>query len=104
MNYRSIALGLIQENPYLYERLRSTKRLLPSMDAYALELKDSHEAWKESLSRARPGTDPSQIASEAMELAIQEMKDCLPSGSPASETDPLSLDEAMNFLRHSQPA
>ena len=40
------------------------------MDAYATELKASHEAWKEQLSQARPGSDPSQIASEALELAI----------------------------------
>ena len=40
------------------------------MDAYAIDLKASHEAWKEQLSQARPGSDPSQIASEAMELAI----------------------------------
>ena len=75
------------------------------MDAYAIELKASHEAWKEQLSQARPGSDPSQIASEAMELAVQELRDRLSSASPADETDPLSLDAAMNFLRrHSPPA
>ena len=74
MQYKTIALELIQEQPELYEQLRSSKRLLPAMDAYAIELKASHEAWKDQLGQAKPGSDPSQIASEAMELAIQELQ------------------------------
>jgi hypothetical protein len=105
MQYKTIALELIREHPEWYERLRSSKRLLPSLDAYAIELKDSHEAWKESLSRARPGSDPRQISGEAMELAIEELRASLPSASPASAADPLSLDAAMSFIRsHSRPA
>ena len=64
MQYKTIALELIQEQPELYEQLRSSKRLLPAMDAYAIELKASHEAWKDRLSQARPGSDPSQIAAK----------------------------------------
>jgi hypothetical protein len=105
MQYKTIALGLIQEQPALYERLRSSKRLLPAMDAYAIELKASHEAWKEQLGQARPVSDPSQIASEAMELATAELQDRLSSESPTDESEALSLDAAMNFLRrHSPPA
>ena len=105
MNYKTITLELIRENPALYERLRSSKQLLPAMDAYAIDLKDSHEAWKTQLSQAMPGNDPRQIASEAMELAVQELRDHLPSDSPANEADPLSLDAAMSFIRKaSQPA
>ena len=105
MQYKTIALGLIQEQPALYERLRSSKRLLPAMDAYAIELKASHEAWKEQLGQARPVSDPSQIASEAMELAIKELQDRLSSESPPTESEALSLDAAMSFIRrHSPPA
>ena len=32
-----------------------------SLESYASELKASHEAWKETLSQAKPGSDPSQI-------------------------------------------
>ena len=84
--YKTIALELIQEQPELYEQLRSSKRLLPAMDAYAIELKASHEAWKDRLSQARPGSDPSQIASEALELAIEELRDRLPSASPSGRS------------------
>jgi hypothetical protein len=99
MQYKTIALEMIQENPELYEHLRRNRRLLTAMDACATELKDSHGTWKEQLSVSRPGRDPSQIASEALELAVQELRDRLSSGSQANETEPLSLDAAINFLR-----
>jgi hypothetical protein len=103
--YKTIALGLIQEQPELYERLRSSKRLLPAMDAYATELKTSHEAWKEQLSESRPVSDPSQTASEALEIACKILEERLSSASPPNETEALSLDAAMSFIRkHSPPA
>jgi hypothetical protein len=104
MQYKTIILELIQEQPGLYEQLRSSKRLLPAIDVYAIELRDSHELWKERLVQANPISDPRQVASEAMELAIEEIQHRLRSVSPADETEPLSLDAAMNFLRHSQSA
>ena len=77
MPYKTIILELLLDQPELYERSRSSKRLLPSVDAYATELKASHEAWKVRISPANPGTDPAQIVSEAMELAVQELRDRL---------------------------
>ena len=68
---------------------------------YASELKASHEAWKETLSQAKPGSDPIQIASEALEMAIQELENRLHHASPADESEPLSLDEAMAYVRKS---
>jgi hypothetical protein len=103
--YKTIALELIQEHPELHERLRLSRTLLSTMDAYAIELKAGHEAWKEQLGQARPGSDPSRIAAEAMELAIQDLRDRLPSASPRDETEPMSLDAAMSHLRrHTPPA
>jgi hypothetical protein len=99
MQYKTIVHELILEQPELYERLRSSKRLLTAMDAYATELKASHEEWTEQLSNSMPGNDPRQISSEAMERAVQELRDRLPSGSQANEAGPLSLDAAMKFVR-----
>lgn len=105
MQYKTITLELIQDRPELYERLRSSKRLLPAVDAYAAELKAGHEAWKDRLAQANPGRDPRQISSEALELAIEELRDRLPSVSPRDEAEPLSLDAAMSYLRrHTPPA
>lgn len=79
MQYKTITLGLLQDRPTFYEQLRSSKRLLPAMESYAIELKASHEAWKKAIARKYPGSHPSQVASEALELAIQEIRDRLPS-------------------------
>jgi hypothetical protein len=103
MQYKTITLELIRERPELYERLRSTKRLLPSMDAYAIDLKTRHEAWKQAIARQRPGSDPSQVASEALELAIEDLQASLPSESPKDEAEPISLNAAMEFLRRHTP-
>ncbi len=79
MQYKTIILELLKQETKLHEQLRSTRLLLPTLERYALELKGSHEVWKESLTQSRPGSDPNQIASEALEIAIQELRDRLPS-------------------------
>jgi hypothetical protein len=67
-----------------------------------MQLKASHETWKETLTKAKPDSQPSQIASEALEMAIKELEARLPSVSPLAEGEPLSLDQAMAFvLSHS---
>ena len=85
--YKTIVLELIRENPELYERLRSSKRLLPAMDAYAIELKASHEAWKDQLGQARPGSDPSQSRPKRWSW---RSRTCGPfaSASPRDEAEP----------------
>lgn len=105
MMYKTITLELIQDRPELYEQLRSSRQLLPAMENYATELKALHEAWKERISQRKPGTDPRQIASEAMELAVEEFQRRLPSESATAEAEPLSLDAAMSYIRsHTPPA
>ena len=103
MQYKTIVLELLRERTELHEQLRLTRRLLPTMETCALELKASHETWKETLAEARPDSDPSQIASEALELAIQELEDRLPSVSQEDDREPLSLDQAMAFIRNPTP-
>jgi hypothetical protein len=73
------------------------------MERYARELKTSHEAWKEMLLQMRPGSDPNQIASEALEIALKEMEDRLPSAPSQNESEALVLDAAMLFLRSHSP-
>ena len=99
MQYKTIILELLQQRPQMHEQLRQSRKLLPTLETYARELKTSHEAWKEDLSQARPGSDPSQIASEAMEMALKELEDRLPSESHQDESEALSLDAAMAHLR-----
>jgi hypothetical protein len=67
------------------------------METLARELKASHETWMETPALAKPGSEPSQIASEAREIAIKELEDRLPSA--ASPDDWEALDAAMAFVR-----
>jgi hypothetical protein len=103
MHYQSQILEMLQQRPEMYNQFRSTRSLLPAVESYASKLKASHETWKEELAQSRPGSDPTQIASEALELALKEMEDHLPSASPPNEDDLLSLDGAMDYLRRHMP-
>lgn len=99
MQYKTIVLELLKERTELHEQLRLTRSLLPTLETCAKELKASHEAWKETLALESPGSDPLMIYSRAMELALQELEDRLPSMSPQDEQEALSLDKAMSFIR-----
>jgi chromosome segregation ATPase len=100
MQYKTIVHELLQQRTQLHEQLRSTRRLLPTLETCAKELKASHEAWKNRLLEVNPDSDPSQIVSEALEMAIKELEDRLPSGLTADEDEPLSLDKAMAHVRN----
>lgn len=98
MQYKTIVLGLLQQQTELHERLRITRKLLPTLETCATELKASHQAWKEILSQAKPGSESSQIASEALEMALQELADRLPSVFPPDDRELPTLDNAMAYL------
>ena len=101
MHYKTIILEMLEQRPKMREELRQSRKLLPTLEFYASELKDSHEEWKDRLLQANPDSDPSQIASEAMELALKDLEDRLPSESNQGESDTLSLDQAMaRISRH----
>lgn len=99
MPYKTIVLGLIEQHPELHERLRQNRTMLRAMDLLAIELKESHEALKEQLSRSRPGSDPIPIASAALEIAVKELEEHLASASRLNESETFSLDEAMTHIR-----
>ena len=99
MQYKTIVLELLKERTELHEQLRLTRRLLPTMETCASELKASHEALEgDPGTRRIPDSDPSQISSEAMELALRELEERLPSVHPQDDGEPLSLDQAMAFV------
>jgi hypothetical protein len=103
MQYKTIALELLRQCPEIHEPLRKQRTLLPALESYANDLKASHEAWKDRLAQAKPGSDPSQVASEALELAIKDMQNRLLCESAPNENGPLSLDEAMDYIRNHTP-
>ena len=103
MRYKTIVLELLQQHPEIYDDLRSSRRLQPTLELLATQLKARHEAWQGCLSRTNRGGSPSQTASAALELALKELEDCLTSRSPSGENEPLSLDAAMAFIRGRTP-
>lgn len=102
MRYKTIVLHLLEDRPEMYESLRRQRMLLATMERHAKELKIRHLDWMDRLSQAKPGRDPSQIASEAMEMAIQELVERLPSDSSTEDEDQ-PLDDLMTFLRAPMP-
>ena len=93
MLYKTIVLELLQEQTQLHEQLRLQRQVLPVLNLCASELKAAHVHWKQMLSGACPGSPPDQIASQALELAIEELRARLPDSVQPDET--FSLDEAM---------
>ncbi len=103
MRYKSIVLQLLEQYPEFHQQLRSRHMLLPTMEQLARELKTCHEVWKDTLSQRYRDSDPSQIASEAMEIAFKELEDRLSCAFPPEDSEALSLDAAMAFLRNHTP-
>ena len=98
MQYKTIILELLQQRPQIHEQLRRERKLLTTLEFYAMELKDCHEDAMEQLRQLKPGSEASQISSEAMEMALKEMEDRLPIVFPADDHETLSLDKAMAFV------
>ncbi len=99
MQYKTIIHGLLQQQPQMCAQLRKSRQLLPALELYARELKASHGAWMEMLLQMRPGSDMSQVASEAMEIALKEMEEHLASVSSRNGNEAQVLDAAMPFVR-----
>ena len=103
MQYKTICLQMIQDHPEMYDRLLSQRSLLSTLDRLSSELRTSHQTWKGLLAQAKPGGSDSQIASEALELALQQLASSFAS-PPTDEDEPFPLEDAMVFIRHTQPA
>ncbi len=106
MMYKSIVLALLQDQyPTLHEQLRQERMLLKTLNSYAIELRTAHLAWMEEIRRAIPDIDPSQISSEALELAIESLQGALPSESTPTDAaeEIFSLDAAMATLHRPTP-
>ena len=103
MQYKTIVLQLLEQYPEMYETLRRQRKMLPTLEYHARELKTMHEAWIEILSQATPDSDESQIASEALEFALQDLQDRLSIGSLPDDSQVLSLEAAMAYIRRHSP-
>jgi len=103
MHYKTIIHELLLEQTELHEELRRRRRVLAAIEDCARELKASHERWTEALSQANRSGDRSQITSQALEMAVQELTQRLQSVSPGDEPETLSLDAAMAHISKPTP-
>jgi hypothetical protein len=106
MHYKSIVLELLLgQYPTLHEDLRKRRALLQALDRYSTDLKARHDARKDQLAKMRSDTEPTQIANGALEMAIEELRNHLSAESQIRSTsaEPLSLDEAMAYIRRHKP-
>ena len=103
MHYKTIVLEILRNRPELHEKLRLSRTLLTTLNLYSSRLKANHEAWMDRLSRVKSGSERSQLASEALEIAVQEMEDSLGTSNFLLETEALSLDGAMAFTPGPKP-
>jgi hypothetical protein len=98
MQYKTISLELLKGKAELYRQLRRKRLALATVETCAAELKASHERWKQAIAKVNPGSHPTQIASEALELAIEELRERLSitvipkdlAPLPTDRTDPQS--------------
>jgi hypothetical protein len=107
MQYKTIVLELLREHPARYRQLQTQRTLMPTLNRTARALKARHAYWIETLGQERPESDPRQLSSQALEIAVQELRDSLPVESPPNGSAPetASLDAAMASLRrHTPPA
>jgi hypothetical protein len=105
MRYKTIVLELLLDQyPAFHERLRQERTLLSTLDRLAMELKNAQVAWMNELSRASPKRDINQIATEAMELALEHVRGTLPPESADGADNPISLSDAMAFVRKATPS
>ena len=100
MQYKTIVLQVLEQHQELYNQLRRRRQLLPTLEVYSDQLKVLHEESKESLLQAKPGSDPIQISSEALEIALKNFEDRFPTNTRRSKSEPLSLDKAIAFVRN----
>ncbi len=99
MHYKTIVFEMLQEQyPILHKLLRQEGTLRISLEEYAIKLRTAHLAWMDEIRRTSPERSRSQLASEAMELALSDFQATLPPAYLQDEDDTLSLDAAMAFI------
>ncbi len=88
MRYKTMMLELLESHPALHDQLRRDRALLATMEAWAVKLRDQHLSWIEMLRLKHPASEPTQRASEALELAVRDIRDRLQLEFSLSDREP----------------
>ena len=102
MQYKTIVMELLEQNPELHNQLKQNQKLLETIDAMALELKSNHEQMIAELVEQQPDDAYSVICSQATEIAIAELQQRLAPMSEQETGEAMSLDQIIaSVMQHS---
>jgi hypothetical protein len=93
MKYKTIILELLEQNPDLYRRLKRNRQVRQTMDRLAVDLQRRHLELRSYLQQSQPGAGSSELSSQAMEMAIAELREQL---VPLSDSE----DEGTQIPQH----
>ncbi|MEZ6129177.1 MAG: hypothetical protein R3C59_10885 [Planctomycetaceae bacterium] len=100
MQYKTMVMELLEENERLREKLRGEGKLLTVLDVLAGNLRRRHRELMGEMQGSRTDGGFSGISSEALEIAVQEMRDRMTAFSDCDEI--MDLDQIMReVVRHS---
>ena len=103
MQYKTIVMELLEQNPELHNHLKQNRKLLETIDAMALELKWNHEQMIAELAEQQPDVAYSVTCSQATEIAIAELQQRLAPTSDHETDEAMSLEQIMaSVTQHSR--
>ena len=102
MQYKTIVMELLEQNPELHNHLKQNRKLLETIDTMALELKLRREQTIAELAEQQPDVEYSVICSQATEIAIAELQQRLAPTSDHETDEAMSLEQIMaSVMQHS---
>lgn len=102
MNYKTVTLELLQDQPQLHDLLKRDRLLLAALEACSTDLRTRHLTLVRQLSQSRPEASPEQTSLEAYEIAVHELYQRI--GAAARPDEPIPADQLIDFLRLHTPA
>ena len=103
MQYKTIVMELLEQNPELHNHLKQNRKLLETIDAMALELKWNHEQMIAELAEQQPDVAYSVTCSQATEIAIAELQQRLAPTSDHETDEAMSLEQIMASVTQHSP-
>lgn len=101
MNYKTVTLELLQDQPQLYDRLKRDRLLLAALEACSTDLRTRHLALARQLSQSRPEASLEQTSLEAYEIAVHELHQRIEAAALPDES--IRADQLIDFIRLHTP-
>jgi hypothetical protein len=103
LHYKGIILEWLVEHPAVYRRLLKKRLLKTTLKVYASKLMERHYVWQRRLAHMNPPRELSQLADDALPVALKELEYSLLAGLPPEQVKPLPMLEAMALVKRRSP-